>query len=504
MKPTPCTDPRPALSTTTACASRSLILDALTAHAARNPACTAVSALNVDGEAVESLSHAEFLCLAHDYAAVLRSSATTGSTLVLSAPNSPALVVALMGALISGFRVCLTSAGSSQEELTDLCGRVQAAAIVSDTSGRAMPAGVRCIAMPSLTASSRHQGPNDPDIRLASVLLQSTGTTSGSKIVRRTSKALDADARNVAAACGLSTNDRVLMVIPMTHSYGLDMLLGALVAGARIDTIANNDPLVLACCLTESATVFPGVPFFFEMLSRMSPKSGRRPRLAFSAGSVLPDQVRHRFESTWGTRIGDLYGASELGTVTFNHPDSTTYAAGSVGLALDRVSIRVLDPMDLARERSPGEEGHIAIVADSMFSGYVDGDAPLIDGHWLTGDVGRLDGHGRLFLTGRTKCLIDIGGIKVNPIELEETLASHPDVLECVIVPLRESPTITRLHAVYVPRYLDGPPAPEALREFMRARVAGVKVPRVFEAVRSLPRSDTGKVLRQAIIEARG
>jgi len=504
MKSIQCTALSPASNVAPSCASRSLILDALVAHANANPTADAVTTRSADGVIVESVSYSQLLSLARAHAAVLLSTAGPGSTLVLSASNSPALLASLLGALISGFRVCLTSVSSSREELADLCGRVRADAIVSGRSESDLSTGVHTIPLPDLSTTQPPCSPTDLQAQLGSVLLQSSGTTSGSRIVHRTSNALDADARNVADACTLTSGDRLLMAIPMTHSYGLDMVLGALIAGARIDTIANSDPLALARCLTESTTVFPGVPVLFEMLSRINPSSAHRPRLAFSAGSILPDQVRHRFESTWNLRIGDLYGASELGTVTFNHPDSKAYAAGSVGLPLDGVSIRALDPLNPTRQLGAGEEGHIAIAADSMFCGYLDGDAPMLGGHWLTGDVGRLDGEGRLFLTGRTKCLIDIGGVKVNPMELEETLTSHPEVLECVIVPLQESPTITRLHAVFVPRNADQPPAPEALREFMRARVSGVKVPRVFEAVRSLPRSDTGKVLRQAIIEARG
>src|SRR5690606_25385132 len=149
------------------------------------------------------------------------------------------------------------------------------------------------------------------------------------------------------------------------------------------------------------------------------------------------------------------------------------FSPASVGLAMRDVSIRII-PID-----ADSDEGEVAIAAPSMFSGYVHEQPALVDGHFATGDLGRLDAHGNLSITGRTRLLIDTGGLKVNPVEVESVLASHPDVAECVVLPMAQSQTVQRLRALVVPRDPAHPPTAEFIRQFARERLAAYKVPRV-------------------------
>jgi acyl-CoA synthetase (AMP-forming)/AMP-acid ligase II len=150
------------------------------------------------------------------------------------------------------------------------------------------------------------------------------------------------------------------------------------------------------------------------------------------------------------------------------------------------VSIRILDA------------GEVAIRSPSMLASYVDdeADAELLDGHFLTGDLGTLTADGALVITGRTKLLIDVGGLKVNPLEVEAAIETHPEVRECIVVPLPQSETVSRLRAIVIPRDAAAAPTVDALRGHARSRLAPYKVPRVFEFRDELPRSATGKVLR--------
>jgi acyl-CoA synthetase (AMP-forming)/AMP-acid ligase II len=168
------------------------------------------------------------------------------------------------------------------------------------------------------------------------------------------------------------------------------------------------------------------------------------------------------------------------------------------------VSIRILTPdtRDVSQLLPTGEQGHVAVSAASMLRGYLgDEQSPAtIDGYFPTGDLGRLDQHGNLTITGRIKLLIDVGGLKVNPLEVEQVLAEHPGVATCVVVPVRVSETVSRLKAIVTSR----PGAPEplepaTLRAFARSRLAGYKVPRVFEVRDRLPTSATGKILRHLV-----
>jgi acyl-CoA synthetase (AMP-forming)/AMP-acid ligase II len=147
-------------------------------------------------------------------------------------------------------------------------------------------------------------------------------------------------------------------------------------------------------------------------------------------------------------------------------------------------------------------QGHVAVSAASMLRGYLGDDhsPTTIDGFFPTGDLGRLDERGNLTITGRIKLLIDVGGLKVNPLEVEQVLAEHPGVATCVVVPVRVSETVSRLKAIVTPRPdVAEPLEPAALRSFARSRLAGYKVPRVFEVRDRLPTSATGKILRHLV-----
>ena len=216
-------------------------------------------------------------------------------------------------------------------------------------------------------------------------------------------------------------------------------------------------------------------------------------------GLGLPERVRRDFLDGWDVPVGQLYGATELGTVAMDVPGSKGFDPTSVGRALGGVSMRVVDIDDPARQIGAGEEGHLVVRSDSMLTAYLDGDVPLVDGHLLTGDLARIDASGRIWITGRLKMLIDVGAYKVNPLEVEGVLNTHPGVAECVVVPLPASETVQRLRAVVVLRESAMPPTAATLRRFLRERLSAIKVPRVVEIAAALPKSPTGKVYRDRV-----
>jgi acyl-coenzyme A synthetase/AMP-(fatty) acid ligase len=247
-------------------------------------------------------------------------------------------------------------------------------------------------------------------------------------------------------------------------------------------------------------TVFPAVPSIFEMIGRLAPDEASFPslRCAYSAGSVLPvpvsDMLRRRFD----LRIGQVYGATEIGSVTFNDPHGRDFDPASAGAPMDGVVMRALTSSGFPALANT--EGQIYVAAPSMFSGYLHGDGTEIDGGFFaTGDVGRMSSSGHLTITGRLKLLIDIGGLKVNPTEVEQLLLEHPAVAECVVVPVPLTDTVNRLKALIIPRHAHQPPGAEELARFARAHLTAYKVPRMFEIRHWLPRTATGKVLRHLI-----
>jgi long-chain acyl-CoA synthetase len=209
--------------------------------------------------------------------------------------------------------------------------------------------------------------------------------------------------------------------------------------------------------------------------------------LVYSAGGPLPGPVRDRFSSRFGVRVGQLYGMTEIGSVTFNDPNGASFDPSSVGSAMNDVSIRI------------ASDGEVIVRAPSMLSEYIGEPLPLIDGHFRTGDLGQLDVHGRLTITGRARLLIDTGGLKINPLEVEGVIVQHPGVAECVVVPVRQSQTVERICVVVVARDEQAPPTVESIRSFARERLAAYKVPRLVLFRDRLPKTATGKIQRHLV-----
>ena len=320
------------------------------------------------------------------------------------------------------------------------------------------------------------------------IVLTSSGSTSAPNLIRRSAQSLDAVAKNVAENCGMTPGARVLATVPLAHSYGVEHgLLGPIWGGATVLLCPGLDTGALRLQLDRRPTVIPAIPPMIELLPRLAgvAHAMRGVERVYSAGAPLPPGARERFGDAFGQNVGQVYGMTEIGSVTFNDPLGADFDPTSVGRPMRGVSIRLLDG------------GEVAVRSTCMFDGYADAPAELIDGHLPTGDLGRVDEAGRLFITGRRRLLIEAGGRKVNPLEIEETLCDHPRVAQCVVVPVRQSETSTRLRAVVVPR--GATPQAAELRQFARGRLAGWKVPRLVEFRDALPTLASGKVDRKRV-----
>jgi acyl-coenzyme A synthetase/AMP-(fatty) acid ligase len=334
------------------------------------------------------------------------------------------------------------------------------------------------------------------------LLLCSSGTTARPKIVLRDAPSLDAVSESMCNAIGFTAEDRVLSIVPLCHSYGLEHgLLAPIWAGSSVHLCGGLDlGIIIPQLASGGITLFPAVPSAYDMMCQVG-ESHRLAslRMAYAAGAPLPQSVYEAFEAKFGLRIGQLYGATEIGSVTFSDPDAPHFDPRSVGVAYPGVRVKIVDPLTRS-ELSAGTEGELMISAPSMFRGYLNEPAPsAANDFFSTGDLARLDEFGNLNITGRLKLLIEVGGLKVNVLEVEELLRQHPSVGEAAVVAIRVSETVSRLKAVVTPRDQDRPPAPNELRRFLRERLTAYKVPRVVEVRASLPRSPAGKILRRLL-----
>jgi long-chain acyl-CoA synthetase len=252
---------------------------------------------------------------------------------------------------------------------------------------------------------------------------------------------------------------------------------------------------------SERVTIFPGVPFNFRLLAE-APNGGDLSalRLCFSAGTALPRTSFDAFAEKFGVPVRQLYGCTEAGTLTANVDPDPVATFESVGTPVGEVQVQVLD--DDGVEVDAGEVGEVAVSSPALTSGYSDMEelnkVAFKDGYFRTADLGRLDGEGRLYITGRKKLLIEVGGYKVDPIEVEDVVVAHPKIREAVVVGVAgEIPGEEVVKAVVV---LSEDCEERELLDFCQDRLANFKVPRMVEFRDEIPRSPLGKVLRKYLV----
>jgi long-chain acyl-CoA synthetase len=209
--------------------------------------------------------------------------------------------------------------------------------------------------------------------------------------------------------------------------------------------------------------------------------------------------VARRFRAKYGVVVRQMYGATECSCATMNLEGDPEVLAESAGRPLPGVDVAVLRE-DGSRAIS-GEEGEIAVRGPAVAPRYEDlpeaTASAFRDGWFRSGDLGRLDAGGHLWITGRIKLMINAAGNKVDPLEVERVLCEHPAIQEAAVVGVAGLHAVESVKAVIVAR---APLAEREIREHCRARLADYKVPRIIEFVEALPRSPTGKLLRKDLI----
>jgi acyl-CoA synthetase (AMP-forming)/AMP-acid ligase II/acyl carrier protein len=292
--------------------------------------------------------------------------------------------------------------------------------------------------------------------------------------------------------------------MPLFHVHGLvGALLASLAAGASIVCTPGFYATEFFEWLDEfHPTWYTAVPSMHQALIARAPQHREviaRAGLRFvrSCSSALPASVASALERAFGVPVIDAYGMTEAAHQIASTPLGRR-KTGSVGIA-SGPEISIIDAS--GEPLAGGTEGEIAIRGENVMRGYEDGDREAFAGLWLrTGDVGRLDGDGYLFITGRLKEIINRAGTKISPVEVEEALLAHPAVKDAAAfaVPhaeLGEEPAAAAvLHA--------GASATEwELRAFAAQRLADFKVPRHVTIVAEIPRTPTGKPRRAVLAQ---
>jgi malonyl-CoA/methylmalonyl-CoA synthetase len=323
-------------------------------------------------------------------------------------------------------------------------------------------------------------------------IIYTSGTTGRSKGAMLSHGNLAANAEALIQTWGYTSNDVLLHALPIFHVHGLFISLHcALLTGSPIIWLPKFDDGEVIAALPR-ATVMMGVPTFYTRLlanPAFTRDAARHVRVFISGSAPLLESTFAEFEQRTGQRILERYGMSEAVIITSN-PLKGDRIAGSVGFPLTGVDLRI----------GGGEIGEIEIKGPSVFGGYWrmpdrEGDFSS-DGYFRTGDVGRQDADGRVWITGRAKDLIISRGFNVYPKEIELVLDTLPGVVETAVIGAPHHDFGEAVVAVVIGEGEEG-----AIIAAARERLAPFKAPKRVVFVKELPRNAMGKVQKAVLRE---
>jgi acyl-CoA synthetase (AMP-forming)/AMP-acid ligase II len=439
-------------------------------------------------------------------------------------PNGPEMAVAIL--TVSSSAVCAPmNPAYAADELDRYFADLRPRALITqagiDSSARrvALSRGIRVIELSSacdaeaglFTLMSEqgvewaHETTSPDDVAL---LLFTSGTTSRPKIVPLTHANICTSACSSGSALALSEADRCLNVLPLFHGHGLiATVLASLTAGASVVCTSGCDVNSFFAWLTSfRPTWYSAVPTMHKAILARARNNGERAadsRLRFvrSASAPLPPRVFTELERTFETFVIEFYGMTETASspIACNPLPPRRQKPGSVGLRVD-LDVAIVD--DRGALLPNGRAGQVLVRGASVMPGY-DGDplaarAAFASDWFETGDQGFFDNDGYLFLVGRKQDIINTGGEKVAPREVEEVLQEHPAVAEAAAFAV---PHVTLGEDVMCAVVLQPNAAATAkeIRQFVIGRIAEFKVPREVLIVSELPKGPTGKIQRAAL-----
>ncbi len=481
----------------------------------------------------ERLDFARTDAAARRFANVLASlGVTPGERVALLLPNTPAFVVCYYGTLKRGAIPVPLHAGSPAPEVAFYLSDSGATVLVSaascaESATEGFAAAATChhlivdapaaaaLQPPALrladllsTASEAGEtastGPND-----TAVILYTSGTTGRPKGAMLTHFNMFFFSQLLARDLWrLTADDVMLMAAPAAHIFGQAILNVACAAGAQLNLLARFDvSRFLHAIDSEQVTFFAGVPALAQHLLHTPLFRDRglgSVRLVMLGGSALDPELLRRFRARFGVQVITGFGMTEAVPLTFLTADAIDRApSGSVGRAVWGTRVRIAD--EAGNPVAAGDPGEIVARGPQVFQGYHncpdETAAAWRDGWFRTGDVGRLDEQGYLFILDRLKDMIKRSGYSVYPAEIERVLRTHDAVAEAAVVGIPD-PVVGEEVKAFVALKPGLETSADELIRHCRAALAAYKVPRQIEFRDDLPRNPTGKVIKRALRDA--
>jgi len=452
-------------------------------------------------------------------AALSAAGATPGDRVAVQVDKSPEALTLYLGCLRGGFVYLPLNTAYPEPELDYFIGDAEPAVVVCRPQSEAMVerlarahgvaqvytldadgSGSLALAQQTVTAQGQVVARGADDL---AAILYTSGTTGHPKGAMLTHGNLYSNAEVLHRTWGFREGDVLLHALPLFHTHGLFVACNTSLLNASPMLFCPRFDVDTVKRLLPRATVFMGVPTFYVRLLA-DPEFGREHcanmRLFVSGSAPLLVQTFEEFRERTGHTILERYGMTECGMSTSN-PLHGERRAGTVGLPLDGVSLRVVD--DDARVLGPAEVGQIQFTGPNVFKGYWRNPEKTAedftqDGYFRSGDLGSVSEDGYVTISGRSKDLIISGGYNVYPKEVELCIDDLDGVTESAVIGLPHADFGEQVAAVVV---ADGsaPVAAEQVIVALKDKLAGYKVPKQVFVVDELPRNAMGKVQKNLL-----
>ncbi len=453
-------------------------------------------------------------------AAGLRASGiAAGDRVGLFLGNRPEFVIGYFGALRAGAVVVPVNPALTAPEVAQIAEHVGISLLVVDrktiaVAEQAAPnvprvlaaAGARKGSFDALLAAGSGVAVPTPDGgESLAVVIYTSGTGGDAKGAMLTHRALIANVEQVADSqiSVVDPDDVVLVLLPLTHVYGLAGTLGAVARAAATAVLVDGVDVVRALRLVPQygVTNVPGAPALWASWAASSDAVDMLDglRIAFSGSAALPPEVQHRVHTLTGWYVHEGYGLTEAAPGVSSTVVSGRAKPGSVGQPFPGIEVRLVDDDGADIDPAEGDPGEIWIKGDNLFSGYWPDGAggPDAEGWYATGDVAFADEDGDLHIVDRRKDVVIVSGFNVYPHEVETVLMQHPGVRDAAAIGVPDDRTGEAVKAFVV--LGDQSLTIDELQAHAAASLARFKRPKVIEVVDDLPHSLTGKVARGRI-----
>lgn len=483
------------------------VVGAFAAATARYPRATAI----IDPRG--ALSYVELWRASDAAARRLRADGVGPGTVVgLLCPNDRGFVIAMVAVARLGADLVLLNTGFAGPQLAEATRAESVRLLVHDDDLSDIVAG--CDVDRAFTTSELEHGgvrfgrPLSPVLSEGRWVILTSGTTGRPKGAGRSGRGATASATALMAAIPIRARDTVVIAPPLFHAWGLAHLGLALSLSSTVVLAPVFDAAATLASLTAHDA--DGLIVVPTMLQRMlavatdedgAPVPSGRSHLRYiaSSGSDLGAGLATRAMTRFGPVVYNVYGSTEAAIAAIATPADLAVEPATVGRPAASTVVRVVDTS--GREVPSGTIGRVVVGSDATFSTYTDGTTrPRVDGLVATGDLGRVDADGRLFIVGREDDLIITGGENVQPTEIEECLRGHPGVDDVAVVGVDDDDLGQRLEA-YVVRRKGQSLEPDDVRSHVRTRLARFKVPAAVTFVERIPRTSTGKIRRAEVAD---